>query len=173
MQNHFELFQLPVRFAVDMNALQSAYRALQAQVHPDKFVQSAAPEQRVAMQWAMLANEAYQTLKNPQQRARYLCELNGVPLNIETNTAMPLDFLMQQMAWRESLQQARLLRDGATLEQLEHELQAQRLAHLAKIEQCCDAGDYIAAAGEVRCMMFVDKFGEEVAQAFDVLDDQD
>lgn len=173
MQNHFELFQLPVCFALDLNALQSAYRAMQSRVHPDKFVQSAAPEQRAAMQWAMLANEAYQTLKNPLQRARYLCELNGVPLNIESNTAMPVDFLMQQMEWRETLQQARLHQDVPTLEQLEHDLQAERTAHLAKIEQCCDAGNYIAAAQEVRCLMFVDKFGEEVAQAFDVLDDQD
>jgi molecular chaperone HscB len=173
MQNHFELFQLPMRFALDMTALQSAYRELQNRVHPDKFVQATASDQRAAMQWAMLANEAYQTLKNPMQRARYLCELNGVPLNIESHTAMPVDFLMQQMEWREALQQARLQKDGPALEQLEHDLQAQRSAHLAKIEQWFEANDFIAAAQEVRYLMFVDKFGEEVAQAFDVLDDQD
>jgi molecular chaperone HscB len=106
MQNHFELFNLPLQFAVDAQALESAYRDVQNRVHPDKYV-SATDAERVAMQWATRANEAYQTLKNPQQRAQYLCELAGVDLQTESNTAMPMAFLMQQMEWREELGDAR------------------------------------------------------------------
>jgi DnaJ-domain-containing protein 1 len=76
-------------------------------VHPDKFVNATDAEKRVAMQWATRANEAYQTLKSPQKRAHYLCELNGVDLQTESNTAMPMAFLMQQMEWREALGDAR------------------------------------------------------------------
>jgi molecular chaperone HscB len=106
MQNHFDLFNLPPRFAVDAGALDSAYRDVQSRVHPDRFVNATDAEKRVAMQWATRANEAYQTLKNPLARARYLCELNGVDLQTESNTAMPPSFLMQQMEWRERLEEA-------------------------------------------------------------------
>ncbi len=88
MQNHFELFHLPQQFAVDAQALDSAYRDVQNRVHPDKFVNATDAEKRVAMQWATRANEAYQTLKHPQKRAQYLCELNGVDLQTESNTAI-------------------------------------------------------------------------------------
>ncbi|MDB5918051.1 MAG: Fe-S protein assembly co-chaperone HscB, partial [Massilia sp.] len=111
MQNHFDLFQLPARFTIDVKALDAAYRDVQGQVHPDRFINATDAEKRVAMQWATRANEAYQTLKNPQKRARYLCELNGVDLQTESNTAMPMDFLMQQMEWREALGEARAAKD--------------------------------------------------------------
>ena len=70
MQNHFELFQLPARFDVDMDTLDAAYREVQGRVHPDRFVNASDAEKRVAMQWATRANEAYQTLRNPQKRAQ-------------------------------------------------------------------------------------------------------
>ena len=171
MQNHFELFQLPQGFAVDLAALDAAFREVQSQVHPDKFVQGSAAEQRVAMQWAIRANEAYQVLKNPLQRARYLCELHGQGLDAESNTAMPVPFLMQQMEWREALQAARQQQDEAALTQLETELQAQKRELLSNIGQHFDAQNFIAAANEVRCLMFVAKFGEEVAHALDALSD--
>ena len=89
MQNHFDLFQLPQRFAIDRKALDAAYHDVQNQVHPDKFVNATDAEKRVAMQWATRANEAYLTLKSPLKRATYLCELHGIDLQTESNTAMP------------------------------------------------------------------------------------
>ena len=170
MQNHFELFQLPATFAVDSGALDSAYRDVQGQVHPDRFVNATAAEKRVAMQWATRANEAYQTLKNPQKRAQYLCELHGVDLKTESNTAMPMQFLMQQMAWREALGDARAARDLGALETLETEVAADRKARMVQIGQQLDGGDYEHAAQGVRALMFLEKFGEELHYAFDALD---
>ncbi|MFS2134874.1 Fe-S protein assembly co-chaperone HscB [Duganella sp. Dugasp56] len=170
MQNHFELFNLPQQFAVDAGALDSAYRDVQGRVHPDKFVNATDAEKRVAMQWATRANEAYQTLKNPQKRAQYMCELNGVDLQTESNTAMPMAFLMQQMEWREELGDARASKDGDALEALDKQLRNERKARLAEIGQQIDAGDFHAAAQGVRALMFLEKFGEEVRFAFEAIE---
>jgi len=122
------------------------------------------------MQWATRANEAYQTLKNPQKRAQYMCELHGVDLQTESNTAMPMAFLMQQMEWREALGDAKAARDLAALESLEAEVAADRKARMVQIGQQLDAGDYDHAAQGVRALMFLEKFGEELHYAFDALD---
>jgi molecular chaperone HscB len=169
-QNHFELFQLPATFAVDGDSLDAAYREIQGRVHPDRFVNATDTEKRVAMQWATRANEAYQTLRNPQKRAQYLCEINGVDLQTESNTAMPASFLMQQMEWREALDDARSSKDGGALDELDAQVRRERKQMLEQVGKQLDAGDYQAAAQGVRAMMFLDKFGEEVQYAFEALD---
>lgn len=170
MQNHFELFQLPQRFAVDMNVLDQVYREVQNRVHPDKFTNATDAEKRVAMQWATRANEAYQTLRNPFKRAAYLCELNGVDLQVESNTAMPREFLMQQMEWREALEDAMAAKDIGALEKLDAEVRKVRSAEIVQIEQVLDAQEFTAAAQGVRQLMFLEKFGEEVQSVFEKLE---
>ena len=170
MQNHFDLFQQPARFGVDMGALDAAYREVQGQVHPDRFVNATDAEKRVAMQWATRANEAYQTLKSPQKRAQYMCELNGVDLKTESNTAMPMPFLMQQMEWREALGEARAAQDMQALESLDAEVGGERKSRLAEVGRQLDAGDYEHAAQGVRALMFLEKFGEELNYALDAID---
>ena len=170
MQNHFELFHLPARFAIDPAQLDAAYRDVQGQVHPDRFVNAGDTEKRVAMQWATRANEAYQTLKHPQKRARYLVELNGVDLQTESNTAMPMDFLMQQMEWREALGEARAGKDEAALDALDAQVKSARKAQLAKVATELDTGDYVSAGTTVRALMFLDKFSDELQHAFSAID---
>lgn len=170
MQNHFDLFQLPATFTFDASALDAAYRDVQSQVHPDRFVNATDAEKRVAMQWATRANEAYQTLKNPQKRAQYLCELHGVDLKAESNTAMPMAFLVQQMEWREELGDAKAARDEAALEALDEQVKREKKQQLVRIGQQLDAGDYEHAAQGVRALMFLEKFGEELGFAFEALE---
>ena len=171
MQNHFELFNLPLQFAVDAAALDSAYRDVQNRVHPDKYVNATDAEKRVAMQWATRANEAYQTLKNPQKRAQYLCELHGVDLQTESNTAMPMAFLVQQMEWREELGDARAAKDVEALEGLDQQLRRERKAQLAAIEQQITSNDYAQAAQGVRALMFIEKLKQEIDSALSLLED--
>jgi molecular chaperone HscB len=102
----FQLFAVPATFAQDRAALDARWKELQREAHPDRFAAQGAAAQRVAMQWSVRINEAYQRLKDPIRRASYICELHGAPLNAENNTAMPPDFLMQQMEWREALDDA-------------------------------------------------------------------
>lgn len=163
MQNHFELFQLPQRFAIDMGRLDSAYREVQNKVHPDKFVQASEAEKRVAMQWATRANEAYQTLKKPLQRARYLCELQGVDLQTESNTSMPGTFLMQQMEWREAFDEARQKNDAAGMLRLERELNSELRTQLQTVGEALDLGDYQQAAQQIRACLFLEKFITDIA----------
>lgn len=171
MQNHFELFHLPQQFAVDLDALNAAYHEVQGKVHPDRFVTGGDAEKRVAMQWATRANEAFQILKTPLKRATYLCELNGVDLEVESNTSMPREFLMQQIEWREGLDDARAAKDEDALGKLDMELKAVRKDKLLEIGKLLDSKDFSAAAQPVRQLMFLEKFGEEVSRAFDRLTD--
>lgn len=170
MQNHYQLFHLPQQFGIDMAALDHAYRDVQGQVHPDKFVNGSDAEKRVAMQWATRANEGYQTLRHPLKRAAYLCELNGVDLQVESSTVMPMEFLMQQMEWREALEDVRAARDLAALERLDVELRQAWNGQVDRIAALLDGGDFEAAAQVVRELMFLDKFRAEIADYYEVLD---
>ncbi len=163
----FALFGLPERFRQDRAAIDERWKQLQREAHPDRFAAQGAAAQRVAMQWSVRVNEAYRRLKDPLQRAAYLCELRGAPINAENNTAMPADFLMQQMAWREALDEAQGEHD---LDALERELQQARAGRLAAIERLLDEqGDAAAAAQQVRALMFVERFGQDVQARFDQL----
>jgi len=166
MQNHFALFNLPTSFELDRTQLDTAYREVQSTVHPDKFVQAGDAEKRVAMQWATQANEAYQTLKDPLKRATYLCHLNGVDLQTESNTSMPASFLMQQMEWREAFDDARHSHDRAAMMQLEKEVQASLKTMTAKAGAAITNTDFQSAAQEIRACLFLEKFLADIA-AFD------
>ena len=164
----FTLFGLPQRFALNRAALDDCWRALQARVHPDRFVGEGAAAQRIAMQWAVRVNEAYQRLKDPLKRGAYLCELRGAAIQAENNTAMPGAFLMQQMAWREALDEA----DGAAAVQaLDDEVAADEQRLLAELGHTLDvAGDAAAAAQQVRALMFVARFRADITRQLEKLD---
>jgi molecular chaperone HscB len=172
MQNHFALFHLPPQFEIDLSALSKAYHEVQNQVHPDKFASKPEAEKRVAMQWATRANEAYQVLRDPARRAAYLCELHGVDLQTESNTAMPREFLFQQMEWREALDDARDAADVAALDRLAADVAAARKDLLATIAAAFAGDDFAEAAQGVRQLMFLEKFTDEVAIVIDRLADQ-
>ena len=156
----FALFDVPRRFAQERGDLDARWRSLQAEVHPDRFAAEGAAAQRVAMQWAVRVNEAYQRLKDPLRRAAYLCELAGHRIDAENNTAMPPAFLMQQMEWREALDEA------STLEQVEA-LAAHVAGHRARALEALgrivdEQGDMAAAAQQVRALMFIERFAADV-----------
>ncbi len=171
MKNHFDLFHLPQQFSLDMAALDFAYRQVQAQVHPDRFVNASNAEQRAATQWAIRANEAYQALKNPLKRAVYLCELRGVSWEDENRLPMPPDFLMQQMEWRELLQEAREAKDVAALELLDAAVRKEKKGQMKQLAQSFDEANGLAdAALIVRKSQFLEKLGAELVSAFDELE---
>ena len=163
----FELFGLPRRYALDRAMLDARWKALQSAAHPDRHAAQGAAAQRVAMQWAVRVNEAHARLKDALKRAAYLCELHGTPIAAENNTAMPADFLVQQMHWRESLDDA----DAApAVEALERELRAERSRRLAELEAAIDARqDWPAAAQQVRALMFIERFADDLDRRLEAL----
>jgi molecular chaperone HscB len=171
MQNHFELFGLAPAFALEGEALERSYREIQSKVHPDRFAHAGDAERRASLLWTTRVNEAYRTLRDPVQRAKHLLELHGVDVAFETNTAMPADFLMQQMELRESLEEATAKKDSSRLDLLRKNLGKSRLSLQQEIAEAIDAKkDYAAAAGLVRKLQFLDRLDEEIDAAYETMD---
>lgn len=158
----FELFGLPRRFALDRAELEARWKELQRQAHPDRAAAQGAAAQRVAMQWSVRINEAYQRLKDPLRRAAYLCELHGAAIQAEDNTAMPPQFLLQQMQWREALDEAQ---DAPALDALQDETEEARRATLQRLAGLIDGEqDFPAAVPEVRALMFIARFARDIEE---------
>lgn len=168
--DYFALFGLPASFRVDEAALDAAYRTVQSQAHPDRFAHAGDAERRVAMQWAAHANEAYRTLRQPLKRAIYLLHLRGVDIQAENNTAMAPAFLMQQMEWREALQEAVEARDVDRLDSLLADLRQEKRARHAALGELLEAGDNEAAGAAARQLMFIEKIEHDTSEAIDRLE---
>lgn len=152
---------------LDRAILDARWKMLQAETHPDRFATADPVAQRQAMQGSVRINEAYQRLKDPLQRAAYLCELHGVAVHAELNTSMPSDFLVQQMQWREALEDARA---AGELEHLANEVQAARRERLALMQELADErGDHHALASHVRALMFIERFARDVEDRLEQL----
>jgi len=162
--DYFALFQLKPQFKIDRQALESAYLTVQQKVHPDMHAQASDSDKRVSMQLSALANSAYRTLMNPIQRGLYMCSRNGVDPQLETNTAMPAQFLMQQMEWREALDDVR--GQPSKLDSLYKEVEQTRENLLKEVEATIDgANDFEMAAKQLRALLFIDKFSAELEDA--------
>jgi molecular chaperone HscB len=167
----FQLFGLPERFALDRADLDARWRRLQASAHPDRFAADGAAAQRLAMQWSVRINEAYRRLREPLTRAAYLCELRGAPIAAHSNTAMPGDFLMQQMAWREALDEAgEGVGNSASLATLDAEVRAAEYDLTAHLGSLLDDESAPALAAErVRALMFIQRFRADLSERLDAL----
>ena len=163
-RTHFELFGLQPVFDLPQADLDDRFRRYQAAVHPDRYAGGSDAERRLALHLAANGNEAYRVLSDATARAAYLCELNGAPIDAERNTAMPADFLVQQMAWRESIDEVRDQAHDAAVE-LGARLAAERRQALARVCDLIDGRqDYAQAATVVRQLMFYDKLQSELRQ---------
>jgi molecular chaperone HscB len=170
-KNHFELFNLPQAYSLDTQALDRAYREVQREVHPDRFVSASDAEKRLAAQWATQANEAYRTLKSPLNRGRYFLRLNGVDTEEERNTTMPLEFLTQQMEWREAVESAKAAKDEAMLGVLTKQKRAEEANLFTLLSKQLSGGTNLIAAKEtVRKLRFLEKLGEEIDIATETLE---
>jgi molecular chaperone HscB len=168
--SHFDLFDLPQTFAVDQQKLDDAYRTVQAQVHPDRFAAAGDAQKRIAMQWATHANEAYQTLRDPLKRARYMLSLRGVDVDAANNTAMEPAFLMQQMEWRENIEDAADAKNLGALEALLDELRDEERQRFYKLAALIDSHADQAAGEAVRQLMFIERVASEIGAQIEKLE---
>lgn len=163
-QNAFTLLSLPAVFALSEDAVDQAWRRAIALVHPDKFASRPAAERRVAEQWAGRINEARDALLDPVSRAGLLLQAAGVDVGRDTDTRMPADFLMQQILWRERLEETQ--GEAKALRSLADEVGAARGELLAALTDSIDVRkDFESARGQVRRLMFVEKLLKEIHRA--------
>jgi molecular chaperone HscB len=166
------MFGLNQTFKIDLSALESQYRKIQSDSHPDRFVTASSAEKLKSMQVATLANEAYQTLKKPASRAKYLLKLNNIDATQETNTAMPADFLMQQMEWREALEDFKASKDIDGLDSLTNEMQQTAKSLNAELTTLFDEKHDLATATDTtRKLIFIDKVCEDINKAITQIED--
>ncbi len=165
-KNHFELFGLPAAFDIDADDLASRYRELQRRLHPDKFASASDQERRLSLQMTALVNEAFQTLKDPMRRARYLLSLRGVDVGEETDTAMDPAFLMEQMEWRENLEEIRQADNPRKqLVDLANRIEQRMQDKIGQFRQAFDKGspeEIGKARNIVREMQFLEKLRQEI-----------
>jgi molecular chaperone HscB len=159
--NYFDFFHLPQQFTIDRQQLDASYLKIQQEVHPDRFARASDSEKRQSLQIATYANTAYQTLKQAIKRGLYLCELHGLDPQLETNTAMPKDFLIQQMELREAMDDAKgdLIALGQLQDQVNVELK-KRVEQIA--EQFDQSNNPEAALLQLRAALFLERFLEEL-----------
>lgn len=167
-QDHFALFGLPRRYALDLDPLARRYHELQARVHPDRHAHLSDAERRLAMQWTTRLNEAYRVLRQPLSRAKYLLGLSGI--DAEGGREMSREFLVGQMASREAVAEARASRDLGRLEALHEQLQRQLEREYDELAAAMDAeplaGPRAAEAVQLlRQLMFQEKLLADIDDA--------
>jgi molecular chaperone HscB len=168
--SYFTLFDLEPRFAIAAEQLDRAYRTVVARVHPDRHAQASAAEQIQALSLATQANEAYRTLRKPSSRARHLLDLRG--LDTGARPAMATDFLLEQMEWRDALNEAQAARDGEALARLATIVRSRAATLLAQLEAQLDTGrDDRAATQSVNELMFVEKLLADMDEALARVED--
>lgn len=171
--NYFDLFNLEPAFDIDTALLAERYRELQRAVHPDKFANDTEQQKMLSVQRTAQINDGYQTLKNPLRRAEHMLSLRGIELSHETTTLKDGAFLMQQMEWREALediqhsQQPQDLIDELydSFSEFESSLSVQ----LAKLLASNDQADALLAADQIRKLKFMAKLQDELSRIEDGL----
>lgn len=170
-ENYFALFGLKPMFNIDLASLEANFRKIQSEVHPDRFVVGTAVEKLHSMQIATLTNEAYNTLKSPALRAAYLLGLQGIDAPHEANTKMPMDFLMQQMEWREASEDAKQARNIGDLEKLLTEMRAEAKSLQADLAILFDEKQDVSTATDItRKLIFIDKVCADINKAIEALE---
>lgn len=171
-QDYFALFGLPPRYRCDAARLDAAYRALQTEVHPDRFAAAGEAERRLALQSSARVNEAYRALRDPVGRAQYLLSLHGVDATAETDMALPLDFLERQLERREAVDDARIARDATRLEALLVEVRAEIAALEPALADTLDARQsWESARASVRELQFLSKLAADIDGAIGGIED--
>ncbi len=173
--NYFQLFGIEVSFDVDLNQLSQTYQTLQKAVHPDRFAHASSQEQLLAVQKSAEINDAYQTLKQPLKRSKYILTLRGVDMPNEQQSFSDTAFLMQQMELREMLGEVKFADDvDAALSNAQRVL-AQKYQQLLDLmrEQILEnnATANALACDNLRKLKFYQKLNIEVERLEDSLFD--
>jgi molecular chaperone HscB len=164
-RNYFQLFGLPVDFSLDLAQLGVRYRQLQRELHPDRYAGASAHEQRLAVQYSALINEAYAVLRKPLSRALYLLELSGMSREGIAGQHIDGGFLITQMELREKLESMEgLINPEAALEHLVTEISEDIMVLQNQFSEAYSAQKMTPAASACVKMQYLDKLLQEAEQ---------
>ena len=165
MPQYFQLFQLPPTFDIDSETVEQTYRQLAARFHPDKFAAASSFEQKQAVMMAATLNDAYRTLLSPIDRAAYLLKSQGIDADAPEHTGFAPEFLMQQMEWREALEDGRSEHNETALLALDQEIAAEQQNLFAELSQAFATQQTEQAGQLVRQGRFLNKLRQEIQAA--------
>ncbi len=171
LTNYFELFWLTQTFDIDLNMLENNYRKIQSECHPDRFVTASNTEKLQSMQTATLANSAYLTLKSPGLRGAYLLGLSGIVAVSENDNKMPADFLMQQMEWREAVEDAENAHNISALENLIKDISIEAKSLQNTLSSQFKNNALTEATNSTRKLIFMDKVRADIVKSIEKLED--
>ena len=164
-QNYFELFGFSPSFELDIERLHTEQQKLQSVYHPDRHVSAADQERRLSVQMAAWINQAYETLRDPVKRSRYLLEITGAEMADESATTADSQFLMEQIELRESLDACRQADDGLDrCDEIEVRLRQRATELASEFVECFNEGNLDAAQDRSRKMQFVQRIQEQLAE---------
>ena len=162
--NFFTLLQLPETFEIDLEKLDQNYQNIQKEIHPDRFASSNDELRLESIKKTAQANNAYQTLKSPIRRAEYLLFLKGIYIDDEKYTAVPQDFLMQQMEWREELESHK--QNKVALEKLAQDIQKNKHAMIKELPKLFENKNNLDEAAKItRELNFIEKIEQHINDA--------
>ena len=162
--NFFTLLQLPEAFEIDLEKLDQNYQNIQKEIHPDRFAASDDETKLESIKKTAQANNAYQTLKSPIRRAEYLLLLEGIHIDDEKYTAVPQDFLMQQMEWREELESHK--QNKVALEKLAQDIQKSKHAMIKELPKLFENKSNLDEAAKItRELNFIEKIEQHINDA--------
>lgn len=128
--NHFSLFSLPVRYALEQRELEKRYLELTRLTHPD-FAGPGEPEQLRALELSARINEAYATLSDDLRRAGYMLDLLG---GADEEPSPPAELLERIFSLREQASEAQ--HDPTLLGEVKRQVKTWQQQLLAELASC-------------------------------------
>lgn len=170
--NYFEIFGLPVSYQVDLSLLADRYRSMQRKFHPDRYARKPSQEQRLAVQYAAVINQAYTELSSPLLRAQYLLSLQNMDGDGDVKITRDPQFLMQQIELREKLADLSEANDAfAILDEVAGQAESDYIGLQKVFDQQYSHSDFQGAEETVAKMQFFSKLLNETEQLEQELDD--
>ena len=169
--NYFELYNLPEQFEIDLETLKQHYQTLQKMTHPDRFATASEQQKRMYLTKNSQVNDAYSILKSPISRGEHLLQVRGVELASEQDTVGDVEFLMEQMEWRESLDEAESITELEKLVADNQQALTKQQKAISALLTACNEQSNQAAAQELRKMKFMKKLADEIDSKLDRVTD--
>lgn len=146
----FDILGVAAQFNLDLPAVQRAYLARSADVHPDRAgVEGGGAE--ASEQLAAELNDAKRVLEDPERRANALLARLGGPSK-EADRSLPDGFLMEMMELREAAEAAGASGDAAEVDRWIANAERRRKGHIESVGSAFATLGTVPAGDQLRAI---------------------